>query len=307
MTTTTATASRDRLDVLATSVLLLLCVVWGLNYALTKYVNLGLQPVFHTGLRSALAGLAVFAWCMIRKVPLFERDGSLVPGILAGALFGVEFALIAIGLDYTSASRSVVFVYTMPFVVAIGAHFLVPGEGITPVSFGGLVLAFLGVIAVFSDKLSLPGPDAYFGDLLSILAAILWGATTIVIKTTALRRTSAEKVLLYQLGVSAVLLLAATPLFGPILRDVTPVVIGAFAFQVVVIATVTFLVWFWMIQVYPANRLTSFTFLTPIFGVLFGALMLGEAIGWRLVAGLGLVTLGIYLVNRPPRPPADAI
>ncbi|TCT12782.1 drug/metabolite transporter (DMT)-like permease [Tepidamorphus gemmatus] len=307
MTHTAAIASRDRLDILATSVLLLLCLTWGLNYALTKFVNLGLQPVFHTGLRSALAGAAILAWCAMRKVRLFERDGSLVPGIVAGTLFGVEFALIALGLDYTSASRSVVFVYTMPFVVAIGAHFLVPGERITPVSLGGLFLAFLGVLAVFSDKLSLPGPNAYFGDFLSILAAVLWGAVTILIKTTSLRRISAEKVLLYQLGVSAVVLLAIAPLFGPILRDVSAVVIGAFAFQVVVVATVTFLIWFWMIQVYPANRLTAFTFLTPVFGVLFGGLLLGEAIGWRLVAGLALVTFGIYLVNRPPRVSADAI
>jgi drug/metabolite transporter (DMT)-like permease len=187
----------------------------------------------------------------------------------------------------------------MPFVVALGAHFLIPGERMTVLGFFGLALAFVGVIIVFSDKLSLPGPEALFGDLLCLIAAVLWGATTIVIKTTRLRTTIPEKVLLYQLVVAAAILLPVSPAFGPLIRDITPAVVAAFSFQVLFIVSVTFLVWFWLIRHYPASRLTSFTFLTPVFGVMFGGLLLGEPVGWRLIVALGLVAVGIYLVNRP--------
>jgi drug/metabolite transporter (DMT)-like permease len=210
-----------RLDPLAGATLLFLCLTWGLNHVSIKVANDGLQPVFQSGLRFALGSLIVFGWCASRRVRLFKRDGTLLPGIALGIMFGVEFALITFGLDYTTASRGVVFVYTMPFVVALGAHFLVPGERMNALGFLGLILAFVGVIVVFSDKLSLPGPDALFGDILCLAAAFLWGASTILIKTTKLRTAIPEKVLLYQLVVAAVVLLPASPAFGPLIRNIS--------------------------------------------------------------------------------------
>ncbi len=289
----------DRLDGIATSLVLMLCFFWGLNYVSMKVVNGGFQPIFVTGLRFGLAAVLVFAWCAIRRIPLFRADGTLIPGIAAGVLFGVEFALIQTGLDYTSASRSVVFTYTMPFFVALGAHLFVPGERMSLSGFLGLVLAFSGVAFVFSDKLSLPSPNAWIGDLMCLGAAILWAAATIVIKATRLRFAKPEKVLLYQLVVAAAILLPATPFLGPLIRTITPVVIGAFAFQVLIVVSSTFLVWFWLIRNYPASRLTSFTFLTPVAGVLFGGFLLDEPISWKLGLALVLVAIGIYLVNRP--------
>ncbi len=291
----------DRLDGLATTLVLILCLAWGLNYVSMKIVNQGLQPVFQTSLRFGLAAILVYGWCVVRRVPLFRRDGTLIAGILAGVLFGVEFALISTALDYTSASRSIVFVYTMPFFVAIGAHLFVPGERMGLHAFVGLVLAFSGVAVVFSDKLSLPSPEAVYGDILCVVAAVLWAATTILIKTTKLRSAKPEKVLLYQLVVGSAILMVAAPAFGPYVRVITPLVLGALAFQVVIVVSGTFLVWFWLIRNYPASRLTSFTFLTPVAGVLLGGFLLDEPIGWRLGVALVLVAIGIYLVNRPPR------
>ncbi len=295
----------DRLDGLATTLVLMLCLVWGLNYASMKVVNQGLQPVFVAGVRFGLAAVVIFLWCMARRIPLFRADGTLVAGIVAGLLFGAEFALIQTGLDYTSASRSVVFTYTMPFWVALGAHLFVPGERMSLLGFIGLVLAFSGVAFVFADKLSLPSPDAWIGDVMCLVAAVLWAATTIVIKTTRLRFAKPEKVLLYQLVVAAVILTPVAPLFGPLVRTITPIGVGAFVFQVLIVVSTTFLVWFWLIRNYPASRLTSFTFLTPVAGVLMGGVLLDEPIGWRLGVALVLVAIGIYLVNRPVPTPAN--
>ncbi len=293
--------THDRLDGFASGLLLLLCLAWGLNHVSIKIANEGLQPVFQVGLRAALGTLIVYGWCLWRGIGLFQRDGTLVAGLVAGALFGFEFLLIYVALDYTTVSRGIVFLYLMPFVVAIGAHFLIPGERLTPLRVVGLVAAFAGVVLAFSDDLSVPGPEAIIGDMLCVMAAVGWGATTIVIKTTKLRTASAEKVLLYQLAVSAVLQLAAAPFFGPFIREVTPLVIGAFAFQVLIVVAVTYLIWFWLIRQYPAAQLSAFMFLTPIFGVLFGGLLLSEPMSARLFMALGLVAAGIYLVNRPRR------
>ncbi len=289
----------DRVDGFASALLVALCLSWGLNHVSIKIANEGIQPIFQSGLRSALGTVLIFGWCWLRGLPLFARDGTLIAGIVAGTLFGLEFLLVYLALDYTTVSRAVIFLYLTPFMVAVGAHVFLPGERLTLVKSLGLIAAFSGVVLVFSDELSLPSPAALIGDAMSVVAAAFWAATIIVIKATALKDAAPEKVLIYQLGVSAVILLAAAPLFGPLLRDVTPLVVGALAYQVIVVVSVSYVAWFWLIRHYPAAKLSAFTFLTPIFGVMFGAMLLAEPISPRLLVALALVAFGIYLVNRP--------
>jgi len=296
--------ARDRLDARAVTLVFLLSACWGFTQVTVKFANAGFQPVFQAGLRSAMACVLVFAWCWYRRIGLFERDGTLWAGIVAGLLFGVEFMLIYVGLDYTTVSRSVLFVYAMPFVVAIGTHFLIPAERLTVVKVIGMTAAFIGLVAAFSDRLSLPSQSALFGDLLCLLAAIAWGATTLVIKTTKLAVASAEKVLLYQLVVSAVLLLPASLLFGPLIRDMTALTVGAVVYQAVIVVAISYLVWFWLLRNYPAGDLSTFAFLTPVFGLLFGAMLLSEPVGPRLILALALVATGLYLVAYRRKPVA---
>lgn len=291
---------RDNIDTAAVALLLLLTFSWGLNGVAGKVANVGYNPIFLTVARSAIAAILVFAWCRFRGIALFERDGTLWPGIVAGLLFGAEFALIFMGLDHTSVARSALMVNTMPFWVLIGAHFLL-GERMSIAKFAGLLLAFAGVVVVFSDGLSLPGPDALKGDLMSLGAGILWAATMIVIKGTKLGRASAEKMLLYQLAVSAVVVLPLIPLAGPILREVSTLSTGALLFQAIYIVAFTYILWFWMMRRYPAAGLASFAFLTPVFGVLLGGLLLGEPLTAKLFLALALIAGGLIIVNRPPR------
>lgn len=164
---------RDAIDTAAVAFMLLLTFSWGLNGVAAKISNIGFNPIFLTVVRSAIAAVLVFAWCRFRGIRLFEKDGTLWPGLLAGALFGAEFFCIFFGLDYTTVARSALMVNTMPFWVLIGAHFLL-GEKMSLAKFGGLVLAFAGVALVFSDQLSLPSPEAIKGDLLSLAAGALW-------------------------------------------------------------------------------------------------------------------------------------
>jgi drug/metabolite transporter (DMT)-like permease len=302
MRATAAPRAADRLDMLAMVLLTVLSASWGLNQVAIKVANGGISPIFQAGLRSAGGTMLVFVWCLARGIPLFDRDRTLVAGLAAGALFAGEFTLVFTGLLYTSAARGVVLLYATPFFVALGAHLFIPGERMTLLRVAGLVAAFLGVCLAFADSLSLPAGNAILGDAMMLGAAALWAATTIVIKTTALARIAAEKTLLYQLAVSAALMFPLSLALGePGVFAPSPLVLGALAYQTVWVVAITYVVWFWVMVRYPAAQMSAFTFLTPLFGVLFGALLLGERVGPYLIGALILVAVGIYLVNRPNR------
>ncbi|WP_425359525.1 DMT family transporter [Borborobacter arsenicus] len=298
--TTAPLARREAVDAFAAAIMIGLTFSWGLNGVAAKLSYGGYNPIFVTLARSAIGGLLVLWWCHYRRIRLFEPDGTLWVGLLAGALFAGEFILLFIGLEFTTVARSSLMVNTMPFWVLIGAHFLL-GERITLSKFLGLVLAFLGVGLVFSDKLSLPSPSAITGDLLSLGAGIFWAGNTLVIKKSRLNSAGPEKLLLYQLLVTTVM---AAPLLiwaGPIVREVTLLANTALLFQAIVVVAFTYNLWFWLIRRYPASGLASFAFLTPAFGVLCGGVLLGEPLSIRIFLALALIAAGLTIVNRPPR------
>lgn len=291
---------RDHIDTLAVGMMLMLTFAWGFNQVLIKVSTEGYSPIFLTFARSALAALIVFAWCHFRGIRLFEKDGTLVSGTIVGLLFGAEFALIFIGLDLTTAARGTLMINTMPFWVLLGAHFFL-GEKITLVRLIGIALAFAGVALVFSDELSLPDASALTGDLICLAAGMLWGATTIVIKATRLATAKPEKTLLYQLVVSGLMVIPLIPFGGPVLRDPGFPSTGSLLLQAAFIVSFTYLLWFWLVRRYPASGLTSFTFLSPVHGVILGGLLLNEPLSVNIFMALGLIAAGLLLVNRPAK------
>jgi drug/metabolite transporter (DMT)-like permease len=298
---------KAHLDGLASATLLALCFAWGLNQVAIKVANAGIQPVFQAGLRSFLACILVVAWCRLRAIPLFERDGTLASGLVVGVLFAVEFVLLFVGFDMTSVSHGIILLYSAPLVVAIGAHFLLPGERLTAVKCFGLLLSFVGVAVALADREALPSREALLGDVLCLAAGIVWGATTLTVRLTRVANASPEKTMVYQLAVSAVLLLPLSPLFGSLLRPgLDGVVIAAFAYQTIVVVAASYAVWFWLLARYPASQLSAFTFLTPLFAVFLGWLLLAEPVSPWLLAALVLVGLGIHMVNRRPTVAATA-
>lgn len=292
----------SHLDLVAVVLMTALSASWGLNQVAIKVANADFSPFLQAGLRSGGAAVLVLVWSALRGGRLFERDGSLGFGILIGVLFTAEFALIYIGLIFTTASRAVIFVYLAPFVVAIGAHFWIPGERLNARQVAGLLCAFIGVAIAFAEGLRLPTHRELLGDTLATAGAVFWGATTLVIKGTRINQISAGKTLLYQLGVSAIVLLPLSWLTGePGFTVPSTLGLDALAFQIIWVAFISYLIWFWLIANYPAAKLSSFSFLTPLFGVLAGSALLGEPMTPSLIGALALVGAGIYLVNRVPR------
>lgn len=291
--------ARVRLDRLAISLMVLLCAVWGIQQVAIKVTNAGISPFLQAGLRSAGAAALMVLWTAWRRVPLFVRDGTLVAGILAGLLFGAEFGLIYWGLTYTSASRGVIFLYTAPFFVALGSLRFLPQENVKRGQWLGMAMAFGGIVALFGENLLRPMERAWIGDLMFLGAAVLWGGTTLIIKTSRLATAAPERTLLYQLGVSALLLpLLSVALGEPGVVDMSPLVVLSMAFQVFVVASSSYLAWFWLVRHYPATRLLSFSFFTPVFGVLAAGALLGETLTPAVWLALTLVAAGIWVANR---------
>ena len=292
---------RSHLDALAVVLLVACCFLWGLNQVAVKASLTEVPALWQAAIRSAGAALLVWGWARARGIALFERDATLPGGLVAGLLFGAEFFCIFIGLQFTTASRMVVFIYISPFVVALGMPLIARSERLAPLQSVGLALAFAGVAYAFAEGFSRPaaGPLQWLGDGLGVLAGVLWGATTLAIRASALTHASAEKTLLYQLGISALMLLAGALLAAPPLpAHLSLQAWTSLAFQTVIVSFASYLVWFWLIRHYPATRLASFTMMTPVFGLILGASLLAEPVTLRLLLALATVAAGIVLVNR---------
>jgi drug/metabolite transporter (DMT)-like permease len=288
------------LDALAIVVTIGLCLSWGFNNVSIKLAIHDIPPLIQSSARSVIAAVIVFAWTQIRGIPMFQRDGTLYAGFWAGILFALEFVLIYRGLVWTTATRGVLFLYLAPFFVVIGSRWLVPGDRFSLSQWLGLLLSFIGLVIAFGLPTPATDPHQAIGDLMLVGGGAAWGATTLVIKATALNRISAEKTLLYQLVVSAPLLALGAWVFGEHIDTMpSPVALGAFAYQTLWVVSVTFAVWFALIVRYSAARLSVFTFLAPLFGVAAGHLILNEPLTPAFAVSVALVAGGLLLVNRP--------
>jgi drug/metabolite transporter (DMT)-like permease len=288
---------RKPLDATAFAVMLVCTALWGFQQVVIKATGPDISFVMQAGIRSIIATVLVLFWISLRKIPLRHKDQTLWPGIVAGLLFGGEFIFIYAGLEYTAASRMVVFIYLAPILTALGLHFWVPGEKLKALQWAGVLLSFCGIVLAFSGGF-FSAKSTVKGDLFGIIGAFLWAATTVLIRATALARVSATKTLLYQLAVSALILPLASIAMGE--RGVvawTPLALGSMAFQGVLVAFASYLAWFRLLRGYLAARLAVFSFLSPLFGVLAGVLVLRESLTPSFVAAALLVGSGIVLVN----------
>ena len=289
---------RKALDARAFSLMLALTALWGFQQVAIKLTAPDISLVMQAALRTTLAAVLLVAWANWRGIALLSRDGTLAAGAAAGLLFGLEFVFIYAGLGHTAASRMTVFIYLAPVLTALGLHWLVPGEKLARTQWVGVALAFAGIALAFGEAFA-AARGSLLGDFRGLVAAVLWAATTVLIRATSLSRAAATKTLFYQLAVSAPLLLAASLLMGEAgVVALTPLALASLAYQGVIVAFASYLAWFWLLTRYLAARLSVFSFMTPLFGVLAGVLILDEPLTPSFVGAALLVGAGIVLVNR---------
>ena len=244
--------------------MVVLCLSWGFNQVATKLAIHDIPPLTQAAVRSAVAALLISAWCRLRGMTLLKRDGTLWFGLLAGILFAIEFILIFQGLLYTTASRATLFIYLAPFFVVLGARIILPADRFGLAQWLGLGLSSVGMVIAFGIPAPASDPKQLTGDIMMVGAALFWAATTLTIKASPLTRASAEKVMLYQLVVSAPMMVAAALLTGEHVTHMPSVLaLGALAYQTIWVVSVTFVIWFALIARYSASRLSAFTFLRP--------------------------------------------
>jgi len=287
------------LDAIAIATVMLLCLSWGFNQVAVKLTLHDVPPMLQATIRSVVAMIMVTAWCAVRRIPLFRRDGTLVAGVVVGLMFGIEFGLIYQGLVYTTASRASVFLYLTPFIVVVGARIFLPADRFRPSQWLGLGLSFIGMIVAFGLPTPALDPRQTLGDVMIIVAAFFWAGTTLVIKASRLNGTSPEKVMLYQLVVSAPMMALAAWFAGErIERWPDHQALAWMGYQSVWVVSVTFVIWFALIKKYSASRVSAFTFLTPLFGVAAGHFVMGDPITPAFLAAVAFVAAGLVLVNR---------
>jgi drug/metabolite transporter (DMT)-like permease len=283
----------------AIALVLMLCLSWGFNQIAVKLALPDVPPMLQALIRSAgaLPVMLIAGW--LRGVKFFERDGSLWPGLFAGTLFGIEFVLIFTGLVFTTASRAAVFLYTAPFFVALGSYQFL-GERLSLLQWSGLGLSFAGVALAIG--VPQPNVDAtvLLGDLLVVGGGALWGATTLIAKGTKLRNAAPEKALSYQVAVSIPILGCASLLFDEKIDHMPSALsISLLAYQAFWVVGCTFVIWFALIKTYSASKLSSFTFVTPLFGVVAAYFIMHDTLTIAFGVAAVLVIAGLYLVNKP--------
>jgi drug/metabolite transporter (DMT)-like permease len=290
--------NKEYLDLKAIITVIILASIWGFNHTAIKYSSQGISPVFASTLRSIIAAFCGGIYCVAKGERLFHSGIMLFHGIMVGLLFGMEFACLYLGLLYTDAARSVLFVYLSPFVVAVGAHLFLRGDRLTFLKISGLVLAFAGIFVVFQGRPKTANSNMIVGDVLEIMAAFFWGATTLYIKKFMAGKINPINTFFYQLFFSIPILFVTSLILEShwIYRIDLPIV-ASMLYQSVINGFISLLIWFKLIHNYSVSRLSAFTFFTPIFGTLFGTLLLNEEFTVSLMVGLPMVSMGIFIVN----------
>lgn len=292
---------RKTLDQTASSLMIVLCMVWGLQQVILKMAASDISPLMQIALRSGLAALLLLPLVLLDQKSQLMNPKNLKAGALVAVLFSLEFFLLAQALQLTSASHAVVLLYTAPIFVALGLHWKLPSERLTLLQWTGIGIAFIGIVVTFIRPQQI-GVNTFqqqmlWGDLYALAAAIAWAATTVTVRLSSLAQAAVTQTLFYQLAGSFILLLGLAFFMGQAVVQWTPLVMGSLAFHTLIVSFASFLAWFWLLRNYLASRLGVFSFLTPLFGIIFGVWLLDENIEANFIFGTALVLLGILVVS----------
>lgn len=290
---------KEHMDLFGAVALILFALHLAFNQVVIKVTTDGFSPVFQAGIRSAGAVVVLWLWMTFRGISLRVPRSAWLPGLISGLFFTLEFMCLFSALDITTVSRASVIFYSMPVWLALVAHFALPGERLTGLKIVGFAMAMAGVIVALSDRGG--GTVGWAGDLLALCSALCWAGIVLCVRLTPLASVPPAQQLMFQVMVSAVVMLCLAPFFGPMIREVAPIHIVALLFQIIAVASLGFLVWFWLMKIYPASSVASFSFLSPVASVFLGWLLLSEEVSTAIYVALVLVAGGIFLINRRPR------
>ena len=290
---------KSHMDLFGAVALIAFALNLAFNQVVIKVTTGGFNPIFAAGIRSLGAVVVLLIWMRLRGISLRVPRVAWPGAVFSGILFTLEFTCLFLALDMTTVSRASVIFYSMPVWLALMAHLLLPGERLTSPRMVGLGLAMSGIAVALADRSG--AQVSWTGDLLALAAAFCWMGIALLVRLTPLSKVPPAQQLIFQVAISAPIFLIMAPLFGPLLRDVQAIHIAGMVFQILAVASFGFLIWFWLMSIYPASSVASFSFLSPVFSVILGWLLLSEHVAPSVWGALVLVAAGIYLINRNPK------
>jgi drug/metabolite transporter (DMT)-like permease len=274
-----------------------LCILFGANAVAVKISLTGLGVFTTAGLRFGTAAIVLYLWARCTGKLLAVSRSQFGQLILLSAIFFVQLSLFYFGQDKTTASHGTLISNVLPFMVMLLAHFFIPGDRINRKKIFGLIVGFTGVVVLFFDNIALSG-DALHGDLLILLAVMVWSCHVVYIKTI-IGGFHPLQITIYPMAITAPVFLASGFVFdGEMVRMIDAAVVKSMLYQIFVTASFGFVAWNTMIGRFGATALHSFVFIMPISGVFLGVVLLDEPVTANLIGAIVLVVTGLVVVNR---------
>ncbi len=284
-------------DVKAAVLVTLLSFLWGGNPIAIKIGLADAPPIRQAWMRFMLGGLTVLAWAWVTRTPLRIQRHELRPLAILGVIFTIQIALLNLGVKYTTAGHVSILLNAYPIYTVLLAHFFVPGDRLSGGRTMGVLIAYAGVLLLFSGEFSLAS-GLLLGDLLTSGSAFLLGVRTVYLNR-AVQRINPVKLLLAQVAFGVPCYLAWSGLFEAAYPyRWTWALALAIGFQGVIVAGFNFILQLHLLKTYKPSGLAAYFLTTPLFGVLLSWLILGETITLRLLASAALVVGGIALASR---------
>ena len=275
---------------------LFLAFLWGGNSPSIKVGLDDFPPMALAFLRFVIGLVVVGSWSFYRRVSLGLQRGEFPRLLLLTVIFILQIICLNTGTKFTTASRSTIFINVYPFFTALFAHFWIPGERLSIPKTLGIVVAFSGVFITVAPNLG-EGETSILGDILVLVSGCFLGLRVVVTKLLV-QAIHPYRLLVWYLSLS----LPCYAAMNLILERGEPMQLtlasaAALLYQGGVIAGYCFLAWTSILERYSASKLVVLFFATPLSGVLFSYLVLGDELTLNLLIGAVLVAGGIYLVN----------
>lgn len=296
-------AEPRNVDLKAAALTALLSFLWGGNPIAIKIGLADAPPIRQAWMRFVLGGLTVLLWAWLTRTSLRIHPHEVRPLLILGVIFTVQIALLNLGVKYTSAGHVSVLLNAYPIYIVLLAHFFVPGDRLSGGRAVGALIAYAGVVLLFSRQFNLQSAHL-LGDTLTSGSAFLLGARTVYLNR-AVQRIEPVKLLLAQMAFGVPCYLAWSALFEAAepYRWTSRLAL-ALGFQGIVVAGFNFILQLHLLKTYKPSGLAAYFLTTPVFGVFLSWLILDEAVTVRLLASAALVVGGIALTSRPSAAPS---
>lgn len=282
------------------SSLFLVAVIWALNFSIIKASLTEIDPFSFNGLRFIFAAGAVWGVVLWRRKRIRILPGDWLPLLGMGLMGNLAYqGLFIIGIDLTFSANAAVMLGTIPVWVAVFSHFSGLEQMNRPKALG-VLFAFIGIVFIISggeNPFSFSS-DTFLGDVIIILAAMVWGGFTLLSKPFLDRYTPIQfSVIITTIGCIVLFLLGLPDMMQITWSEVSPGAYAGVVYSGMLSIGLAYVIWNYGIQMVGAVRTSTYQNLVPVMGLVFGVVLLNERLSLLQYIGSAFVVGGIVLAR----------